>query len=76
VVWARYVKIVSILMAAKLAEEQYARGSFVAENFELMVCKLEDGVVYSFGQTMLVFHGDPLLRRDNEIIDRVVEVDL
>jgi hypothetical protein len=38
------------------------------------VCRLEDGLVFSSGQTM--FHGDPLMRRVSEIIDHVVEAGL
>ena len=74
--WAKYQKNVSILLVDKVAEDNYARGSYIGENSELLVCKLEDGVVYSFGQTMVMFHGDPLLKRVNDIIDRVVEAGL
>jgi hypothetical protein len=54
----------------------YARGDYFGENSEPLVCRLEDGVVYSYGLTMIMFQGDPLLRRVNEIIDRVVEAGL
>jgi len=74
--WAKYQKNVSILLLDKFAEDNYARGNFVGENSEPLVCRLEDGVVYSFGQGMVMFHGDPLLKRINEIIDRVVEAGL
>jgi hypothetical protein len=37
------------------------------------VCKIEDGVVFQNAQTMITIHGEPLMRRINEIIDRVVE---
>jgi len=71
--WARHQKNVSILMTDKSAEEQYARGFFVGENSEPLVCKLEDGVIYFTGLNMVMFHGDPLMKRVNEIITRVVE---
>ena len=74
--WAKYHKNVSILLLDKFAEDNYARGNFVGENSEPLVCSLEDGVVYSFGQAMVMFHGDPLLKRINEIIDQVVEAGL
>jgi hypothetical protein len=71
--WARYQKNVSILMIDKIAEEHYAIGSLVGENSEPLVCKLEDGVIYFTGLNMVMFHGDPLMKRVNEIITRVVE---
>ena len=74
--WAIYHKNVSLLLADKSAEEHYARGDFVGENSESLLCRLEDGVIYSFGQSMIMIHGDPLMRRFNKIIDRVVEAGL
>jgi hypothetical protein len=44
-----------------------------ARTLNLFLCRLEDGVVFSLGITMIMFHGDPLMRRVTEIIDRVVE---
>jgi hypothetical protein len=74
--WAKYQKNVSILLLDKVAEDEYARGDFVGENSEPLLCRLEDGIVYSFGQSMIMLYGDPLLRRVNEIIDRVVAAGL
>jgi len=71
--WARYHKNLSILMTDKGAEEHYAIGSLVGENSEPLVCKLEDGVICFTGLNMVMFHGDPLMKRINEIITRVVE---
>jgi hypothetical protein len=71
--WAKYQKNVSVLLLDKVAEDNYAAGYFVGENSEPLLCRLEDGIVYSFGQSMVMFHGDPLLRRVTEILDRVVE---
>jgi hypothetical protein len=71
--WAKYQKNLSVLLVDLNAEEIYARGDFFGENSEPLLCRLEDGVVYSYGLTMIMFQGDPLLRRVNEIIDRVVE---
>jgi hypothetical protein len=71
--WAKYHKNVSILLSDKVAEDNYAGGYFVSENSEPLLCRLEDGVVFSTGLTMIMFHGDPLMRRVSEIIDRVVE---
>jgi len=74
--WANYQKNVSILLVDKIAEEKYATGDFVGENSVSLLCRLEDGVVFKTGLTMAMFHGDPLLRRVNEIIDLVVEAGL
>jgi hypothetical protein len=68
-----YYKNVSILLANIQAEFLYATGQFVGENSKPLICRLEDGVMFPFSRTMLLFHGDPLMKRVNEIIDRVVE---
>jgi len=74
--WAKYQKNVSILLGDKVAEDNYDWGVYVGENSEPLLCKLEDGVFFNAGLTMIMFHGDPLMRRVNEIIDRVVEAGL
>jgi hypothetical protein len=71
--WALYYKNVSILLSNTLAEIYYTAGDLVGENSETLLCRLEDGVLFSTGLTMVMFIGDPLLRRVNEIIGRVVE---
>jgi hypothetical protein len=71
--WAKYHKNVSILLVDKVAEDNYARGDYVGENSDRLLCRLDDGVVFTTGLTMIMFHGDPLMRRVNAIIDRVVE---
>jgi hypothetical protein len=74
--WARYNNNVSILLFEEDAEMLYSLGDFVGENSKPLVCKLENGVVFTYAQTMLMFHGDPLMRRVNEIVDRVFEAGL
>jgi hypothetical protein len=71
--WAKYRKNVSILMLDNVAEDNYASCSFLGEDSEPLLCRLEDGVVFKTGMSMIMFHGDPLMRRVTEIIDRVVE---
>jgi hypothetical protein len=71
--WAKYYKNISVLVSDIVAEIYYFFGDFVGENSEPFLCRLEDVVVFRTDLTMLMFHGDPLMRRDNEIIDRVVE---
>jgi hypothetical protein len=70
--WAKYQKNVSVLLADTLADVNYAIGAFIGESSEPLLCRLEDGVVFTTGLTMLMFHGDPLIRRVGEIIDRVI----
>jgi hypothetical protein len=74
--WAVYQKNVSILLVDTYAETLYDNGYFVGENSEPLMCGLEDGVVSKIGLSMIMFHGDPLMKRVNEIIVRVVEAGL
>ena len=74
--WAIYDKNVSIMVDDHEIELSYAFGDILGENSEPLLCKLEDGLVYTNGLRMVMFHGDPLLRRVTEIIDRVVEAGL
>jgi hypothetical protein len=74
--WAIYQKNVSLLLIDKVAEINYVLGDFIGENSEPLLCGLEDGVVYSYVQSMVMFHGDPLTIRVSEIIDHVVEAGL
>jgi hypothetical protein len=71
--WAIYDKNVSIMFDEHEIELSYAFGDILGEKSEPLLCKLEDGVVYNEGLTMAMLHGDPLIRRVTEIIDRVVE---
>jgi hypothetical protein len=64
---------VSFLLNELSGEASYANGYFVRENAKHLVCKLEEGVFLQIDETMIMIHGEPLMRRFNEIIDRVVE---
>jgi hypothetical protein len=74
--WAKIHKNVSILLPDMIAEDNFASGNFVGENSEPLLCGLQDGVMFSFGKSMIMFHGDLLMRRITEIIDRVFEAGL
>jgi hypothetical protein len=74
--WAVYQKNVSILLDDTNARAFYEFGEYVGENSEPLLCKLEDGVVFKSFLSMIMFHGDPLMKRVNEIIERVVEAGL
>jgi hypothetical protein len=67
---------VSILLGDINAEYSYTNGKYLGQNFEPLLCGLEDGVAFTTDLSMLMFHGDPRLRRDSEIIDRVVDAAL
>jgi hypothetical protein len=71
--WAIYQKNVSVLLEDMFAEQMYMSGALVGDNSEPLLCNLEDGVVSNTGLSMIMFYGDPLLRRINEIIEGVVE---
>jgi hypothetical protein len=71
--WAKYHRNVSFLMPDLFAEHYYSNGDLIGENSEYLVCKLEDGVFLQSGYTMMMYHGDPLMRRVNGIIERVVQ---
>jgi len=74
--WPIYHKNVSFISSDMYAEQNYASGSFVGENSESLVCKLQDGVVFSSGRSMIMHYGDPLMERVREIMDRVFEAGL
>jgi hypothetical protein len=73
---AKYQKNVSIILADIEAELNYAIGNYVGEETKPLLCMLEYGVISPSSLTMLMFHGDPLMKRDNDIIERVVEAGL
>ena len=74
--WAIYQKNVSALLYDLDAEVGFSHGDFVGQNSEPLLCMLDDGVYNSDGIAMIMIHGDPLLRRVSEIIDRVVAAGL
>jgi len=74
--WAKNHKNVSILLSDLDMELFYTYGYMLDENHKPLMCRLQDGLVYSNGLRMKMFHGDPLMRRVTEIIDRVVEAGL
>jgi hypothetical protein len=74
--WAKNQKNISVSVLDINAEFRYAIGDFIGENSKPLLCRLEDGVIFPVSYTMLMIHGDPLMRRVNEIINRVVEAGL
>jgi hypothetical protein len=74
--WIIQHKNISLFLDDFSIETFYAGGEFVGENGEPLMCKLKDGLVYNNPLSMVMFHGDPLLRRVSEIVDRVIEAGL
>jgi hypothetical protein len=74
--WAIHHKNLSLFVQDFRVETMISIGELVSENSEPLLCKLEDGTVYYDSISMVMVHGDPLLRRVSEIIDRVVEAGL
>ena len=70
--WLKEKKNVSVLFADDDIDEEFALGLYCDENSRTFLCWMEDGVFRQTGLTMIMLHGDPLLRRVTEIIDRVV----
>jgi len=64
---------ISILLNDVLAENCYANGSFLGENSKPLMCRLEDGLVYTKGFGIVMLYGDPLMGPVNKFIDRLVQ---
>jgi hypothetical protein len=63
-----------------LSDENYRiisdNGGFVGENGEPLLCRIDDGVFLYLGAVMIMFYGELLLKRVNEIFSRMVEAGL
>jgi hypothetical protein len=56
-----------------VAADSLASGVLLGEDSEPLFCRLEDGVVYTKGYSLVMLYGDPLMGRVNKIIDRLVQ---
>jgi len=74
--WGAYQKTASILLDDDDVEDSFAEGFYIGENSKPLVCGLKDGILRQTGLTMIMLHGDPLMRRVTEIIDRVIAAGL
>jgi hypothetical protein len=74
--WASNNKNISLFFDDLWVESYYDTCVYGDQTCEPAMCKLEYGFVYNNRLSMVMFHGDPLLRRVSEIIDRVVEAGL
>jgi hypothetical protein len=74
--WALSHKNVSLPMTDFAFQLFSTIGAFSGEKGEPLLCKVHDGVFFNTGVVMLMLYNDPLLKRVNEIFDRVVEAGL
>jgi hypothetical protein len=74
--WAKNHRNASILLPDKFAAALYSLGELFGPNSEPLVCKLEDGVVYSSIPQMLMIPGDTLVKRFTEIFRNIFEAGL
>jgi hypothetical protein len=74
--WALYHKNVSVFLSDNEFEIIYRNGGYSGDNGEPLLCRVDDGVFFNARAVMLMFYGEPLLKRINEIFDRVVEAGL
>jgi hypothetical protein len=74
--WAKYHKNVSVYLSDNEFETVSRNGGFSGENGEPLLCRIDDGVIFNLRSVMLMFYGEPLLKRINDAFDRVVEAGL
>jgi hypothetical protein len=74
--WALYYKNVSVFLPDSDFEIGFKNGFYVGENGEPLLCRIEDGVFLNTRSVMVMFYGEPLLKRVNKIFGRVVEAGL
>jgi hypothetical protein len=70
--WVHYQYNISFLLPDDFFEENVALGDYLGQNSKPFLCGITDGLFRTSGLTMIMLHGDPLMRRVTEIIDRVV----
>jgi hypothetical protein len=74
--WALFYKNVSVFLSDYYFEIQSYTGGFVGGNGEPLLCRIDDGVFLNVGSVMIMFYGEPLLERINNIFGRVLEAGL
>jgi hypothetical protein len=74
--WAKYYKNVSVFLSDYDFQIKSGNGDYVGGNREPLLCGIDDGVFLNIKSVMIMFYGEPLLKRINEIFGRVVEAGL
>jgi hypothetical protein len=74
--WAQYYKNVSVFLPEYQFQIQSDNGVYVGGNEEPLLCRIDDGVYFNPQSVMIMLYGEPLLKRINDIFDRVVEAGL
>jgi hypothetical protein len=71
--WAVYYKNVSVFLSENFFKIASDNGDIVGDNRERLLCRVDDGVFLNTRAVMIMFYGEPLLKRVNDIFGRVVE---
>jgi hypothetical protein len=74
--WALYYKNVSVLLSDYNFQIQSDNGGYLGGNGKPLLCGIGDGVFINPQAVMIMFYGEPLLKRINEIFVRVLEAGL
>jgi hypothetical protein len=74
--WALFQHNVSFFASDFIVEAMADFSPLFNKNGRHLFCRIDDGVFLNHKSVMLMFYGEPLLKRVNEIIDRVVEAGL
>jgi hypothetical protein len=74
--WAKYNKNVSVFMSDQIFQYESSQFRYVGGNGEPLFCGIDDGMYLNGQSVMIMFYGEPLLKRVNEIFGRVVEAGL
>jgi hypothetical protein len=74
--WAVLEQNVSVVVPEDNFEMLVDTYLLLKKNVKRPLCRIEDGVFSNNQLAMLMFNGEPLLKRVNEIIDRVLEAGL
>ena len=71
--WAHDHRNISIILNELTVEEKFLTSNELDENSKPLICPLDDGILMTVHNAMIMRVGDPLLERIDEIIQRVVE---
>jgi hypothetical protein len=74
--WALGEQNVSVLVMDIFGKVLTTSLSLLRKGNKHLLCRIDDGLSYNSESVMLMLYGDPLLKRVNEIIDRVMEAGL
>jgi hypothetical protein len=68
--WAQYYQNVSVFLSDYYFQIHSEMGQSVGGNGEPLLCRIDDGVFFNTESVMIMFYGEPLLKRINDIFGR------